>query len=498
MPDWASDATGGTSGEGSSGDASEGSSGDASDSADASFFEDVRYLLERVEVRGNTKTDTGLIRSFVPLRPGEVLDVEEPRVESIRWRLLATGWFDDVRLSVERGSRRGYVVLVVQVTERNTFTVRGLTLGFAEGVLSSSDPNTQINPYLGITLSELNLFGTGVAVDATALVSYPQQGFRVRSGVASLFGSDWGLSGMLMFNNGREFFGNDDVLVSVDSCPTASTMPCAEGRNAVVRYRRYGGSLGTGTDLGTTLRFTLDYHLEAVEVLDRPAAASRTRGTEIVPIDFSIHDGLSWISALQLGLVDDERDQAGMTSQGRFAFVRADLSSMLLGSSYDFVRLQAGWREWVRLPEAHHTLRLGAFVGAAVGDVPFFYKFYVSDLSDPIPSRVLELNLDRRGPRNLLGTSIQEMRAQELAARVDIEYSLWLYEGGDGLRAVQIYGLVGLYALADAKDLQLAIPGYSGFARVPVDLTFDVGVRFDTVVGVFQLGFSNLLGFISL
>ncbi len=181
-----------------------------------------------------------------------------------------------------------------------------------------------------------------------------------------------------------------------------------------------------------------------------------------------------------------------------YAFVRADLSSTIIGSSYDFVRVQAGWREWVRLPEARHTLRLGLFLGAAIGDVPFFYKFYASDLSDLIPSRVLELNLDRRAPPNLLDTSVREMRAQELAGRLDVEYAIWIYEGNDALRGLQLYGLVGVYALMDRADIWLAIPGYNGFARVPLDLTFDVGVRFDTVVGVFELGFSTLLGFISL
>ncbi|MCZ7686753.1 MAG: hypothetical protein M5U28_51595 [Sandaracinaceae bacterium] len=90
------------------------------------------------------------------------------------------------------------------------------------------------------------------------------------------------------------------------------------------------------------------------------------------------------------------------------------------------------------------------------------------------------------------------MRAEELAARLDIEYAIWVYEANDALRGLQIYGLVGLYALADDDDLRVAIRGYSGFAQVPLDLTFDVGLRFDTVVGVFQLGFSTLLGFISL
>jgi len=457
----------------------------------------IRYVLEAIRLRGNSRTDGAVIRSYVRIRPGQVLDVEDPNVEAIRWRLLGTGWFDDVRLRLERGSRRGHVVLVVEVRERNTIVVQSVALGFSEGVLNSADPHTLLAPYFGISLAELNLFGTGVGVEATALLSEPQQGFRLRAGVNSVGGSRWGLGGAAFFNNGREYFGNDDVIVAVDECPPDGPMRCEEGRNAVVVYRRYGGTVGTGHDIGS-FRLTLDYQLEAVEVVDRPFAASHRRGTELVPIDFSIHDGLSWISSVQLGLSHDGRDDPGLTTEGRYAFVRADLSSTIIGSSYDFVRVQAGWREWVRLPEARHTLRLGLFLGAAIGDVPFFYKFYASDLSDLIPSRVLELNLDRRAPPNLLDTSVREMRAQELAGRLDVEYAIWIYEGNDALRGLQLYGLVGVYALMDRADIWLAIPGYNGFARVPLDLTFDVGVRFDTVVGVFELGFSTLLGFISL
>lgn len=455
----------------------------------------IRYIVERIEVRGNDSTDSAAIRRYVPLRPGDVLDVEHPLVERIRWRLLGTGWFSDVKLRLSRGSRRGHIVLVIDVEERNTLLVQGLAIGFSEGVPNSAAPDTMLAPYFGISVAELSLFGTGIGMDATALLSEAQQGVRLRAGINGLAGSDWGLSGAAFFNNGREFFGNDDVI----ACPPESTMmPCEEGRNAVVRYRRYGGTLGTAHDLGVYLRFTLDYQLEAVEVVERPVAASHRRGTELVPIDFGIHDGLSWISSVQLGLAHDERDDPGLPTRGRYVVLRADLSSTIIGSSYDFVRVQAGWREWVRLPEARHALRFGLFVGAAVGEVPFFYKFYASDLTDLIPSRMLELNLDRRAPPNLLDTSAREMRAQELAGRLDVEYAIWIYEGEGGLRGLQLYGLVGLYALMDRDDIRIAIPGYNGFARFPLDLTFDVGMRFDTTVGVFELGFSSLLGFISL
>jgi hypothetical protein len=460
----------------------------------------IRYTLERVEVRGNDRTDTGAILAYVPLRGGEVLDVDDPRVEAIRWRLLSTGWFDEVRLRLERGAERGHVVLVVEVGERNTFVVESIALGFSEGVLSSDDPDVQVEPYFGLSVAELNLFGTGVSLEATGLLSIPQQGLRLRAGQASVGGGDFGLSGSLFFNNGREFFGNDDVVIALDECPARGPEepPCEQARNAVVVYRRYGASLGTGVDLATTLRFTLDWQFEVVEVVDRPEAASHRRGTEIVPIDFGVQDGFSRVSALRLGLAHDERDDPGLPTSGRFLFLNADVSTTLIGSSYDFVRVQAGWREWFRLPEARHTLRLGVFAGAAVGETPFFYRFYVADLSDLIPSRVLGLNLDRRAPPNLLDTSVREMRAQELAGRVDLEYSLWLWEGADEIRGLVVYGLVGVYALLDREDLEVAIPGYEGFARVPLDLTFDVGVRLDTVVGVFELGFSTLLGFVSL
>jgi len=338
-----------------------------------------------------------------------------------------------------------------------------------------------------------------VSVEATALLSIFQQGGRLRAGQASLLGGEWGLNGSLFFNLGREFFGNDDVVIALDECTRdPEDLPCEAARNAVLEYRRYGGTIGTGTDIGDTWRFTLDWHFEAIENVDRPEAASHRRGTEIVPIDFHLHDGLSFVSAVQLGIALDERDNPGLPTQGRHVFVNADLGTQLLGGSYDFVRVQAGWREWFRLPEATHALRIGLFAGAAVGDIPFFYRFYVADMSDLIPARVLEQNLDRRAPPNLLDTSVREMRAQELAGRIDVEYSLWLYESRDEVRGVQLYGLVGVYALLDTEDLLVAIPGYQGFARVPIDLTFDVGVRVDTVVGVFSFGFSSLLGFIQL
>ncbi|HEX4352593.1 MAG TPA: hypothetical protein VHZ95_06760, partial [Polyangiales bacterium] len=65
----------------------------------------IRYALESIRVKGN-RTRGEIIAGFVPFKPGEHFDVDDPALESVRWRLLGTGWFDDVKLSLSRGSRR--------------------------------------------------------------------------------------------------------------------------------------------------------------------------------------------------------------------------------------------------------------------------------------------------------------------------------------------------------------------------------------------------------
>jgi outer membrane protein insertion porin family len=225
-----------------------------------------------------------------------------------------------------------------------------------------------------------------------------------------------------------------------------------------------------------------------------PAAASTSLGREIVPIDFNIESGESAVSSLRFGLIFDRRDHPALTTRGTLASFYGRVASGLLGSSYDFVRIEGSVRHWFPLPW-HHVLSLGAFVGTAFGAPPFFYEFYPADLSDLLPSRVLELNLDHRGPLDLLGTSIAEMDMEDIAARLDLEYQLPLHRGGGIFRGVDAYAGVGLYMLARSQDLRVAIPGYEGASRIPVDLTFDIGLQADTEIGLMRLGFSSFVGF---
>ena len=458
----------------------------------------IRYVLERVIVRSDGRTRPGLVRRFVPLEPGEVLDVDDPRIEAIRWRLLGTGWFRDVHLSLERGSQRGRVRLVIELEERNTLVIQQLYGGVSEGILRSGDPSADAVGYAGAQLAETNLLGTGITLGGAFLFSAPQQAARLRFADPDFLGSGYTFAASGLANNARDFFGSENVSIARAGCTTPDPADCPDdfdARNAVLLYRRFGGSLGTGHDIGAFARYTLDWQGEYIDAFSVPAAASESRNGSTRAIDFSIQRGISVVSALQLGFVYDRRDDPALPTRGVIVQVRGDLGTQLLGSDYHFLRVQASVLHYVPLPW-RHVLRFGAFAGVVFGRAPFFYKFYVSDLSDLIPSRALELNLDRRPPPDLFGTAIRFMRAEDLAARLDVEYALPLHRGSSGLYAVDAYVSAGVYALFSQRDVQLGVPGFDGFSRVPIDATFDLGLRADTDVGVFQLGFSSVIGFV--
>lgn len=465
------------------------------------------YFFERVKVRGNSSTSQEVIEHFIPFKHGDPFNVDDPSIEYIRWRLMGTGWFNDVKLSLERGSKRGWIVLVVDVEERNTLIVTRVVLGLSRDVkqkLKGEDTEEYKHPlYAGIGVAETNLFGLGIGASLSGVYSEPQQGFDLLYTDPTRLGGGFTLEGHFFFNHGREFFGIDEENTEIAAtCMDSDTREIIEdcekevsAQTAVVRYDRYSLGLGTGHDISSTLRYSIGWQGELVNVISKPDAASITRGAETVPIDFHIENDDSIVSSLYFSLIFDSRGDPPFPTRGQLVRLDARAGAAWIGSDYDFARYEASFRHWQPLPW-HHVLSFGVYLGAIYDDAPFFYRFYVSDLSDLIPSRILELNLDHRGAPNFLGTSIKAMRREELAGKIDIEYNLPLHRGGGGFRGVDAYGRIGLYSLASWEDLRYAIRGYEGIARIPLDLTFDFGVRADTSVGVFTFGFSTLVGFI--
>lgn len=448
----------------------------------------LRYELERIEVRGNDRTSSRVVLRFVKFAPGSVLDVDDPELDLLRYRLLGTGFFKQVSLSLRKGSKAGHVVLIIDVVERNTVVLSDIWMGLSADADAKGNARP-LSGYAGLDAAETNLFGTGILLGSGIGFAQDQFAIRVRLFDPALAWSNWMLATALQYNHALEFYGNRDVQYT--DAPTTTS----QSRDyAPVRYNRLGGSIGIGRDFGSAVQGWLEYRLDRVDAT-LPLAASHRRGLDIVPIEFGLTQGLSVLSALKLSFIYDTRDYPVLPRTGSLTTASADIALAPFGSDYSYQKYTLSSSRWFTLPW-QHVLRLGAFAGAISGNAPVFERFYVGDLSDLLPSRMLGLNVDRRPSHNFLKTDIIEIRYGTYAAKVFGEYRIPLYRSSRSIYGIDIFALTGLFGLADEQDITNPPSGYSAWRRIPIDLTFNLGLQMDTSAGGFAFAFSNVLGFI--
>lgn len=446
----------------------------------------LKYTLEGVEVRGNVATLPRVVLRYVPFKAGDVLDVDDPELELTRFRLLGTGFFRDVQLSLRRGTRRGYVILVVDVVERNTIIVDDVWLGVSvdADTLGNARPLTA---YGGAKVTETNLAGTGIALGGAFAVAADQLALRARLADPNFLRSSWIAETEVLYSAARDFFGNSDVLLYDPSQRQFADF-------AVAQYKRFGGRIGAGHDLGISSQIFLDYRLEKIDAT-LPLAASDHRGLDVEPIDFMLPQGSSLLSTVRATFVNDTRDEPFLTTRGHRLVATVDASMTPLGSDYPYTKLVLKGSQWFPLSWGH-VLGIEGFAGAIFGNAPLFERFYVGDLSDLLPDRALDLAFDRRPAPNYLSTDIVEIRYGNYAAKLNAEYRVPLYRGTRSIYGVDFFGSFGLYGLANEQDFVSPARGYTGFATWPIDLTFNAGLRIETQAGGFLLGVSNLVGLV--
>ncbi len=448
----------------------------------------LRYQLEGIQVRGNTSTLARVILRFVPFRTGDTLDVDDKELVLTRFRLLGTGFFRDVNLSLRRGTKRGNVVLVVDVKERNTIVINDVWMGLA----TDAEPNGSSRPlsaYGGIDVSETNLAGTGVALGGAIALADRQIALRTRFSDPGFLKSQWSAEAQVLYNTAKDFFGNRDVLVEDADLNKISQ------DYATIAYQRFGGLLGIGHEFGSVAsRIYFDYRLEKIDA-NVPLAASHRRGLDVEPIDFYLVPGTSVLSTVSATFVHDTRDEPVLPTRGWHVLALAEASLTPLGSDYPYAKLVLRGSRWIPLPW-DHVLRIEGIFGSVFGNAPLFEKFYVGDYTDLRPHRALDLAFDRRAAPNFFDTSIVEVRYGDYAARLNAEYRVPIYRGHATIYGVDLFASAGVYAVADGKDLTNPARGYNGLRRWPLDLTFNMGLRADTAVGGFAIGLANFIGFI--
>jgi outer membrane protein insertion porin family len=446
--------------------------------ADAVAFTDPRfgpnYVIEAVSVSGNRKTKTSLIvgeLAVMGLGPGISLDASDSRVEAARYRLLSLGYFLDVHLSVARGSKRGSVVLVVNVEERGTLVINELFPATSEATLF----------WGGADVSEMNFLGRGINLGAGFVVStkplvpeaHAGLGLRLHVGVPPIGGPNGvGLAVTGLYNDGSEFYRT--------SGPDSDADP---EHFVATRVRRAGGVLTAGKMLPYNLHVTAALREEAISAT-LPTAASRTLpDLTTVPIDFMIQDGASQVGTIEASFDYDTRSDPVLPRSGMRLALSAEAGTSLLGSSYSYVKTVFNGSWYLKMPRGH-ALGFHLFAGAIEGNAPYFDRFFIGDLDLLLPRRALGINFSTQPASSFVGSSIAAQRYDNYAGRLLIEYAMpvwrhhgWVY-GGDAFVAF------GALAMASDEDM-LTSP--------PIALTGDLGLRLDTYVGVFTVSIANVL-----
>lgn len=425
---------------------------------DASRVPTRRYVIERIELRGLSRTRPEAVRRHLFFEEGEILDPE--RVLLSRLGLLQLGWFSRVETHVERGSERGKVLVVFDLVERNTLVVTDLIIG-----------STRPQPiYGGLGLSQQNFLGQGLGLSGAFVFGGAPAGrdrdpnrYALRAG---FFAPDLWVPHLRLVAGASALFLRGEELGCPDVKCAAYTHNFGEAPRT--RYQRAGGELLLGVRPGPFERLSVAYRFEwvhATRIGLAPGAGP------------AIHDGWSHLGALTGGYEIDTRDDFFYPTEGFHATGHITLASKLVGGDYEFSRylIQTDTAySLFRLP-----LRFQGAVGAVQGDAPFFDRFYAADYSyfalGPALGRAMELNFST------------DSRYDAFLAMAGLEYGfpLWSRRDSPFHRA---YLAVGARAVWSSAKLG---GGRTDFSRTP--LSADVALRLDTLIGTFNLSVGYLL-----
>jgi outer membrane protein assembly factor BamA len=416
-------------------------------------------VIERIDVIGNSSTAEKLVRRTLLFQEGETLRSGDPRFRKSRFRVLALGYFVDVQLHLTRGSQRGSVIVTVEVVERGTFTINRIYLGTSEA--------TPI--WAGLDLGDTNLFGTGVGVGAAFVWAdqaeiegaRTQAAARIRVGDPSPFGWPVGFHASALWQRASEPFrvmgdasdGSPDNFRAFD-------------------YTRRGATAGVSIDLSGLSSVILDGRIEWVD-----ADLGGVGAIDLV-------DGESKVVTIALGFERDTRADPILPYSGDRTAIVVEHGAWL-GGDYDHLRARAQYERWFPIAGIRHVLSIHVGGGVIFGDAPRFDRFYLGDFDPLLAPRALDLVLSTRPPPDLLGAGVPRDLYGDVVGVAGVEYSYRLFRGNRRIYGGDLFlgvGLVTLRSLRGEED------------SLPLDLTFNAGLKLDTEIGVFELSLGNALG----
>ena len=434
----------------------------------ASRLPPIEYLFETTHIRGNDKTSGFFFRRLLGLSPGELVRVEE--LDRYRRQLLATGFFSTVETRLAEGSQPEHVIVEVDVVERNTILVSDVYFG-----VSSQTPI-----WGGIEVAETNLLGSGLLLSGGFVLS-PDQGagqLTIADPFAALgLRASWSLQGF--YQNGVGRGPSPDGAAGI-------------GEEAF-EYERFGGRLGFGPNWTIPLSTSVQYRVEGLDftfidpISPHPA-------TGVIP-------GTSLLSTIGVALAFDRLDHPTLSRRGYRVGLTAEGGGDFLGSDYTLFEVTGHVRGALPLGD-WHTLRLeagGGYVWTPEA-APYFEGFYVGDFVPFVAGRSLGLQFSDRRSLDVFATGADLLTYGDAYGSAQVEWAVALARN-DRIELFVSTGFLtmrqGPWAVGrSAERVTSDPPGSTNTFRT--DLTFDMGFRANTPLGLFGLSIGNVLALLPL
>ncbi|MGD0675313.1 MAG: outer membrane protein assembly factor BamA [Polyangiaceae bacterium] len=315
--------------------------------------------IERIEVKGNTKTRDKVIRRELEIQEGQLFS--ESGIENSKRRITALGYFERVDVSTEQGSGPDKLIVNIEVTEKSTGTFQ-VGAGFSS--IESFIATAQVQ--------QANLFGNGQSLALQAQVSGLRQLVTLRFFEPYFLDSDW--------NSSLELYD------------TLYVFPNFARRSA-------GGSLTFGYALiQPWLRLSLTATAEWDSV---DTSATTTFFGTATPGFTSVFQSLPLANLFNAGrvfslrptLTYDTRDNRLFPSSGIFLQASTELASEAFGSQFNYLRHRLTGRFYYPLggqtvgkPGSGFVLKLNTEFGIITSPdpegVPIFQRYFLGGILD--------------------------------------------------------------------------------------------------------------------
>ena len=313
--------------------------------------------VERIEVKGNTKTRDLVIRREIELQEGQLFS--ETKLEESKRRVTALGYFERVDVSTEQGSAPDKMVINFEVAEKPTGTFQ-IGAGFSS-----------IEQFIATAqIQQANLFGNGQSLAFQGQISTLRQLITLRFFEPYFLGSDW--------NSSVELY--DTVFVFPNFARKSVGGSMTFGYALIQPWLRLSLTETTewdSVDTGATSTFF-------------GAAPGFLTTFQRLPLANLFNSGR--VISLRPTLTYDTRDNRLFPTSGLFMQASTEFASSLIGSEFNYLRHRLTARFYYLLgggngmPGSGFVLKLNTEVGLITSPdaagVPLFQRYFLGGILD--------------------------------------------------------------------------------------------------------------------